>query len=309
MGKTKIKTIDDSAPVVKTKESEKKTAKSKPKDTLAASLLEQLNKEFGEVKPSYAAYSAEAAAKAGKALEGKQEKEQVDVKRKEVKAERAEKKPAQKAKVKPRGKKYQEAAKLVDPAQNYPLDEAVELVKKASYTKFDGSMELHINTALKGIRGLVSLPFASGKKLKVLVFGKDADKSGADMVGDDDKIEEISKGKISFDVLVATPEWMPKLAKVAKVLGPKGLMPNPKNGTISENLAKTIAELQGGKREYKTESNGQVIHLIVGKVSQPVEEISANVKTLYTTIGKSKIIKMVLSPTMGPGVKIDLASI
>src|SRR5581483_1843398 len=98
-------------------------------------------------------------------------------------------------------------------------------------------------------------------------------------------------------------EWMPKLARAARILGPRGMMPNPKNGTISDDLKKTVAELQGGKVEYKTESNGQVIHLGIGKVSQPVDKISSNVKMLYATIGKSKIKKITLSPTMGPGVK------
>lgn len=194
MGKTKIKTIDDSAPVVKTKESEKKTAKSKPKDSLAASLLEQLNKEFGEVKEKESRV---------KSQESREEKPK-EAKEPKIKEEREIKKTQPKAKVKPRGKNYQEAAKLVDPNQNYPLDEAVELVKKASYTKFDGSMELHINTATAGVRGLVSLPFASGKKLTILAFPstslrtsslvKELEAMGV-IIGDDETLAEIEKGQ------------------------------------------------------------------------------------------------------------------
>lgn len=213
-----------------------------------------------------------------------------------------------------RSKKYQEKTKLVDPAQKYNLEEAVKLAQSASYSKFEGTLEAHINTAVKNIRGLVSLPHLSGKTLTVLAFGKGGKVAGADIEGTEETISEIEKGPsassgLKFDVLVTTPEWMPKLAKVAKILGPRGLMPNPKNGTITENLSKTITDLKGGKIEYKTESNRQVIHLPIGKTTQASEEIIANVKVLYQTIGKSKIKKITLSPTMGPGVKVNLTSI
>jgi large subunit ribosomal protein L1 len=210
---------------------------------------------------------------------------------------------------KQRSKKYQEAIEKVDRSQEYKLAEAVKLAQETSYTKFPGTIEAHLNTNAKNLRGLVSLPFMAGKKLTILAFGKEADKSRADLVGTDETIAEIEKGKINFDLVVATPEWMMKLTKIAKILGPKGLMPNPKSGTISDNLAKTISELQAGKSEYKTESEGQVIHLAVGKTNQPTEEIASNIKTLYNTIGRSKIKRITLSSTMGPGVKVDLASI
>ncbi len=208
-----------------------------------------------------------------------------------------------------RSKKYLEKAELVEKTKRYPVMEAVKLAKEASFSKFDGTIETHINTSQKGLRGLVTLPFSQGKKLRILAFGKDADKSGADIIGTDEVIEEINKGKINFDILVTTPEWMPKLAKVARILGPRSLMPNPRAGTITENLAKTVAELQGGKSEYKTEANGQVIHLAIGKVTQNEEEIVANIKALFNTIGKSRIKQITLAPTMGPGVKVDLGSL
>lgn len=202
---------------------------------------------------------------------------------------------------------------VVNPAvyksKTYPVDQAIELAKQLSMTKFDGSIELHINTNSKQVRGLVSLPYASGKILKVLAFGKGAEESGADLIGDDKALAEIEKGKVNFDVLVTTPEWMPKLARAAKVLGPKGLMPNPKNGTISTDLKKAITEIQSGKIEYKTEKESPVIHLGIGKVSQPTEELNQNIKILLATIGKSKIKKVTIAPTMGPGVKIELSSI
>ncbi len=153
------------------------------------------------------------------------------------------------------------------------------------------------------------MPYLSGKSLKILAFGQGAKVAGADIEGTDEVISEIDKGKINFDVLVTTPAWMPKLAKVARILGPRSLMPNPKNGTITENLEKTITELRAGKVEYKTEPNGQVIHIAVGKVDQSPDEVAANIKALYNTLGKSRVKNITLAPTMGPGVKVDLRSI
>lgn len=213
---------------------------------------------------------------------------------------------------KTRSKKYQKVKSLVDANKKYSLGEAVELVQKVSFVKFPATIEAHLNANVKSLRGLVSLPYSVGKKLIILAFGSGAKEAGADIVGDDTTIETISKGqldKIGADVIVTTAEWMPKLARVAKVLGPRGLMPNPKSGTITENLLKTITELQAGKTEYKTEANGQVVHLGIGKVSQPKEEIAANIKALVNGIGKSKISKITLSPTMGPGIKVDLGTI
>lgn len=314
MGKTKTKIIDDSVEKLTANSSqlstEKKEIKSKPKDALAASLLAELNEEFGEVKSKPTADSKQLTA------EKKEEKPSTKT---------AQAKKVAKTKEKPRSKKYKESIKDLESKaeeaekgsyknMKFPLKEAVELVQKGSYTKFPGTVEIHINTNVKSVRGLINLPFASGKKLTILAFGKGADISGADIVGTDAVLETLLKGKVEaegkkFDVVITTPEWMPKLARAARILGPRGLMPNPKNGTISDDLKKVVSELQGGKIEYKSEANGQVIHLGIGKVSQPVDELSANVKMLYSTIGKSKIKKIVLSPTMGPGVKVDLASI
>ncbi|MBI2597100.1 50S ribosomal protein L1 [Candidatus Daviesbacteria bacterium] len=214
------------------------------------------------------------------------------------------------AKSKPRSKKYQQATKDLDRSKTYPLNEAVDLVKKHSFSAFTGTLEAHILTIQTGLRGLVSLPYASGKKLRILAYE-----------GDDETIENISKGKIDFDLIVTTPAGMPKLAKVARILGPKGLMPNPKSGTIVTDLKKAVESFQAGKTEYKqslnsslrseykTEAKAPVIHLGLGKLNQPTEELSANIKTLLQTIGKSRIKKVSLSPTMGPSIKLDLASI
>lgn len=212
-------------------------------------------------------------------------------------------------KTKPRSKKYQEISKDLDRTKSYPLNEAIDLVKKLSYSKFNATLEAHINTAQTGIRGLVSLPFASGRKLRIVAFGKGAETSGADVAGSEETIEELNKGKINFDIVVTTPEWMPKLAKIARILGPRGLMPNPKNGTITDDLKKVVEGFQAGKTEYKTEAKAPVIHIALGKVNQPNEELSANIKTLLQTVGKTKVKKVSLSPTMGPSVKLDLTSL
>lgn len=222
---------------------------------------------------------------------------------------KASKRAQKKGKAKFRSARYKEAAEKVEKSKRYGLAEAIEAAKSSSYSKFDGSMELHIGTGAKNIRGLVSLPFASGKKLKILAFGKGAENSGADIIGDDAKLNEIIRGITSFDVMVTTAEWMPKLARAAKILGPRGLMPSPKNGTITEDLKKAVTEIQSGKVEYKTEKNGQVIHLSVGKVSQASDEIAQNTKILFNAIGRTKVKKIVISPSMGMGIKVDLASI
>jgi len=219
------------------------------------------------------------------------------------------KKPTKPGKAKPRSKKYQEAIKDLDRTKTYPIEQAVDMVKKMSYAKFNATLEAHINTAQTGIRGVVSLPYAKGKKIRILAFGKGAEQSGASFFGTDSTIEEINKDKLDFDLVITTPEWMSKLAKVAKILGPKGLMPNPKNGTITNDLKKAIEEFQAGKTEYKTEAKAPIIHIALGKLNQPNEELVTNVKTLLQTIGKSKIKKVTLSPTMGPGVRVDLNSI
>lgn len=212
---------------------------------------------------------------------------------------------------KQRSKKYQEAISKVDSQTKYSLLEAIELTQTTSYTKFPGSLEAHINTSQKGLRGLVSMPYSSGKKLTILAFGPSGDLGVNDdvKIGDEDTIKEILKGKLGFDVVVSTPEWMSKLAPAAKILGPRGLMPNPKSGTVTDNLKKAVEELQAGKVEYKTEPNGMVIHMLIGKVTQPKEEIQANIKSLYNILGRSRVKKITLTSTMGPGVKVDLSSI
>lgn len=216
------------------------------------------------------------------------------------KQETSDKKQAKKQKkVRVRSKKYIEKASLVDKTKTYPLTEAVSLIKQTSLTKFDGSVELHINLnplrlgEKKDMRGSVSLPHGTGKQVRVVI-------------ADDKVINDIIAGTINFDILVAHPSQMPKLAKVARILGPKGLMPNPKTGTVTEDTAKRAKELATGKVNFKTEPDQPIIHLIVGKVSFDEKKLTDNVGAILDAVGRGKIAKATLSATMGPGVKIAL---
>ncbi|AKL98176.1 50S ribosomal protein L1 [Endomicrobium proavitum] len=221
------------------------------------------------------------------------------------------------------GKKFNEAAKLVDKTKEYQLDQAVDLVKQTAKAKFDETVELHIKLGIDPkqsdqiIRGTVTLPHGIGKTRKVAVIAKgekqkEAQTAGADTVGSDELIEEIAKGVLNFDILVATPDVMKDLSKVAKILGPKGLMPNPKSGTVTFEIAKAVSELKKGRVEYKNDSYG-IIHVPVGKVSFDKEKLSENIKALYEAVVKAKpssskgvYIKSVsISSTMGPGVYVD----
>lgn len=311
MGKTKTKIIDDSVQ----EESKKKTSKkfsekviepakvNKPAASEAMLGADSRLSEAGEIRGE--STSSDVHEQDGA---GSEQSEEAELENQEQVSKRSSKSPKQ-GKSKPRSKKYQVVVKDLDRSATYSIDEAVDKVKKLSYSKFNGSLEAHIVTAQTGVRGLVSLPFASGRKIRVLAFGKTAAESGADIFGDDAILSEIEKGKINFDILVTTPEWMPKLAKAAKILGPKGLIPSPKNGTITEDLKKAVTEFHSGKTEYKTEAKSPVIHLSLGKLNQPTEELSANIRLLLQTLGKSRIIKVNLSPTMGPSVKLNLSSL
>lgn len=196
-----------------------------------------------------------------------------------------------------RGKKYQEAAKLVDRNKTYPLAEAIKLVKLTSITKFDGTVELHININpltlgdKKDIRGSVTLPHGTGKQIRVVV-------------ADDRILDEITAGKINFDILVAHPSMMPKLAKVARILGPKGLMPNPKTGTVTTDTEKRVKELSTGQVNFKSEPENPIIHMAVGKVSFDDDKLKENIEAVLVAMGKSKIAKVTVATTMGPGIKV-----
>ena len=317
MGKTKTAFIDDSKPHAEEPKKKKLNPNPELEEKKPAKKLNP-NPELAEKKPVISSDSERRLEEASTLGVKSQDSENKiatpsarnDVKKgKTAKEDKVSKRAQKKGTLKYRSKKYLEAREKVEKTKRYPLAEAVELAKTASYSKFGGSLEIHINTSVKNIRGLVNLPFASGKKLKVIAFGKGAENSGADIIGSDDDLKEIEKGRINFDILVVSPDIMPRLARFAKVLGPRGLMPNPKNGTISSDLKKAVAEIQGGKTEYKTQKDSQVIHLSLGALSRPSEELVQNAKILLNTIGKTKSKKVTLAPSMGPGVKVDLSSI
>ncbi len=226
--------------------------------------------------------------------------------------------------MKKQGKKYVEASKKVDNNKLYTVTEAVKLVKDTTITKFDSSVEIAINLnvdtkkATEQLRGSLVLPKGTGKTKKILVIAKGAaaeaaTKAGADYVGEMDLIKKIEKENwFDFDVIIATPDMMSSLGKLGKVLGPKGLMPNPKTGTVTNSPEKAVLDIKSGMIEYKTDTFGNV-HGIVGKVSFDVKSLEENINYFIKTIIKSKpqtvkgmyIQSITISSTMGPGIKID----
>ena len=226
-----------------------------------------------------------------------------------------------------RGKKYSEALKLVDRQTRYALPEAVELVKKTSYAKFDATVEVAFRLNLdprkaeQNLRGAVSLPHGTGKEVRVLVItrgekAKLALEAGADYAGDVEYLDKIKSGWFEFDVIIATPDMMGELGKLGRILGPKGLMPNPKTGTVTQDVEKTVKEFKAGKVEYRVDKVGN-IQVPVGKVSFDVVKLSENIQTVYRQLlrVKPQTIKgfymqnVTLSSTMGPGVKVAVDSL
>jgi large subunit ribosomal protein L1 len=226
-----------------------------------------------------------------------------------------------------KGKKYLEAAKLVDRTNAYPIAEAIDLAKKTNYTKFDATLEVAFRLGVdpkkadQQIRGAVVLPNGTGKTQRVLVFAKgekvkEAEAAGADYVGDAEYITKIQQGWFDFDVIVATPDMMGEVGKLGRVLGPKGLMPNPKTGTVTFDVTKAINEIKAGKVEYRVDKSGN-IHVPIGKASFENEKLIENFTTVFETMLKAKpsaakgtyMKNVTVSSTMGPGVKVDPSSV
>lgn len=208
------------------------------------------------------------------------------------------------AKKRARSRKYQVVAQLIDKNKVYPLNQALELLPRLKLSNFDETVELHINTSENGISGTLTLPHGTGKKTKVAIADPSAGSGQAQL---DELLKKIEKGKVDFDVLIATPDAMPKLVKVAKVLGPRGLMPSPKNGTITQNPQEAVKKYEAGQIRFKTESKAPIIHLSVGKLSTGSEKLAENIKAVFNAIQASKIKKAVLKSTMSPGIKIDFS--
>ncbi|MGM0904333.1 MAG: 50S ribosomal protein L1 [Bacillota bacterium] len=226
-----------------------------------------------------------------------------------------------------KGKKYQEAVKLVDRTKAYDVQEAIELAKKTSVVKFDATVEAAFRLGVdpkkadQQIRGAVVLPNGTGKTQRVLVFAKgekakEAEAAGADYVGDSEFINKIQQGWFEFDVIVATPDMMGEVGKLGRVLGPKGLMPNPKTGTVTFDVTKAVNEIKAGKVEYRVDKAGN-IHVPIGKVSFEDQKLVENFNTIFDTMMKVKpaaakgtyMKNVTVSTTMGPGVKVDPSTV
>ena len=227
-----------------------------------------------------------------------------------------------------RGKKYADAAKLIDREVQYDTAEAISLVKKSAYAKFDETIEAHIRLGVDGrhadqqVRGAVVLPHGTGKTVRVLVFAKgdkvaEAEAAGADFVGGEELIPKIqNEGWFEFDVVVATPDMMGVVGRLGRVLGPKGLMPNPKAGTVTMDVAKAISDIKAGKIEYRLDKTN-IIHVPVGKASFSEEQLTDNFQTLIEAIVKARpaaakgqyLRSVTLASTLGPGIKLNTAKL
>ena len=225
-----------------------------------------------------------------------------------------------------RGRKYTEAAKLVEAERRYEIDEAAELLPKLSISKFDGTVEAHLRLGVDPrhadqlVRGTVVLPHGTGKTSRVIVFAQgekaqEALRAGADEVGGDDLVKRIDDGWFEFDVAIATPDMMGTVGRLGKKLGPRGLMPNPKSGTVTFDIERAVSEIKSGRIEFKVDRAG-IVHVPVGRASFTPEQLAANVATLVDAVNRAKpsgakgtyMRTLTLAPTMGPGVRIDIGS-
>ena len=232
-------------------------------------------------------------------------------------------KPVTRPKLERRGKKYQDAAKKLEKGKVYSVSEALKLATETSTTKFDASVEVHValgvdpRQADQNVRSTVSLPHGTGKTIRVAAFvpsdeATAAEKAGADVAGEEAVQKLLDKEQLDFDILVATPQMMPKLGKYARLLGPRGLMPNPKSGTVATNVAQAVKEAKGGRVEYRVDKQA-IVHLSIGKVSFGAEKLGENAKAFFDSLQsvkpstiKGAYIKTInVSTSMGPGIKVD----
>ena len=259
-------------------------------------------------------------------LEKEARKESGDTTPKDEEAVAKKKGPEPKSRptIERRGKKYQELAKQIEKDKLYPLAEALELATKTSPSKFDASVEVHVRLGVdprqadQNIRATVSLPHGTGKTIRVAVFAPSdqheaAKKAGADVVGEEDFLQQLDKEEINFDVLISTPQLMPKLGKYARVLGPRGLMPNPKSGTVSANVAAAVKDAKTGKIEYRVDKQA-IVHTAIGKVSFGAAKLNDNAKAFIDSLQAQKpnsikgiyINTVTVTTTQGPGIKVAL---
>jgi ribosomal protein L1 len=232
-------------------------------------------------------------------------------------------KPVVRPLIERRGKNYRKAAELLEKGKVYSVADALELATKTSPVKFDASVEVHVRLGVdprqadQNIRATVALPHGTGKTVRVAVFAPEAEhagakEAGADVVGDEEFLKQLDKEELNFDILVATPQYMPKLGKYARLLGPRGLMPNPKSGTVATDVAKAVTEAKAGKVEYRVDKQA-VVHLAIGKVSFGADKLAANAKAFFDSLQAQKpsslkggyVKSTSISTTMGPGIKVE----
>ena len=261
--------------------------------------------------------AAEAAKKAAEERKAATESQSPAVENVETKAE-PEKKTSAKGRSASGGKKakfdtkkkqkhsaaYLKTAAHVDRLKKYNLSEALEILPKLQRAKFDETVELHINTVEKGISGNLVLPHGTGKQTKVVIANQSEDPKAVDEL-----LKKIEAGQIDFDVLIATPDTMPKLARAARVLGPRGLMPNPKNGTVSTNPAEVAKKFEGGQINFKTEAKFPLLHMSVGKLSFGDKKLDENIKAALAAVKVKNVKTLTVKSTMSPGLKIDVSSL
>lgn len=302
-------------------------AKEEVKKNDESEVLEK-NQATQEVKeiPKTVAKAGKRSAKAIAEAEMKHEKEEKKAVKEASLAPKKSVKPTRSI-LERRGKNYKKVAVLVDKTKNYNLEDAVKLAIDTSATKFDSTVELHINLnvdprhADQNIRDSIILPSGTGNAVRVAVFAEDkqaadAKKAGADIVGSDDFLKLLDKEQLDFDVLISTPALMAKLGKYARLLGPKGLMPNPKSGTVTPDVAKAVSQAKAGKVEYRVDSTG-IVHMGIGKVSFGADKVKANFDAVLANIKSNKpnsikgsYIKAVhLTTSMGPSITVDLSSL
>ena len=270
--------------------------------------------------------SAKADAEAKEKAEKEARKEAGDTTPQDPEAEARTKRgpaPVTRPRIDRRGKKYQAAAKLVDTQTVYALTDALDLAVKTNPAKFDASVEVHVRLGVdprqadQNIRATVSLPNGTGKTIRVAVFAPESEhaaakKAGADVIGDEDFLKQLDKEVLDFDTLIATPQYMPKLGKYARLLGPRGLMPNPKAGTVATDVAKAVTEAKAGKVEYRVDKQA-IVHLSIGKVSFGAGKLGDNARAFLSSLASQKpasikgvyVKSISLATTMGPGIKVE----
>jgi large subunit ribosomal protein L1 len=284
MGKIRIRTIGD--------EEQEKVDQKKA----AARAAAKKAKEEAETR--------KAAEETGESTDLKETPKAEETSKTDEKAKKVKKKQKfAKLKKNPHSQTYLALAEKVDRKKNYKLADALTLLPSIKLAKFDETVELHLNTVEKGISGAVTLPHGTGKQVRVAIA------NGADAKTIDELVAKITGGQIDFDVLVATPDAMPKLARVARVLGPRGLMPNPKNGTVTPKPDEVAKKFEGGQMNFKTEAKAPIMHLAVGKVSFGEKKLADNIKAAVAAVNVKKIKTVTLKSTMSPGIKLDIASL